>query len=150
MKLVANSAAALVCGILFGAGALVSGMSNPAKVLNFFDVFGTWDPSLAFVMAGALAVTFVGYRIVSGRPAPVLAPEFLVPTRKDIDLPLAAGTVVFGVGWGLGGLCPGPALAALPIGDAGIATFALAMVIGIAAGRLSQRIAPPRPAGSQS
>ncbi len=102
--------ASFVCGLLFGAGLLVSGMTQPAKVLGFLDVLGTWDPTLVFVMAAALLVSFVGFRLVRLRAKPVLAAENLWPTRTDIDSSLLIGSALFGVGWGLVGLCPGPAL----------------------------------------
>lgn len=93
----------LALGLLFGAGLIVSGMSDPAKVLNFLDLFGTWDPSLAFVMGGGVLVAFFGYRIVLKRDHPLAAPAFHVPTRKDIDARIIAGPAIFGLGWGLGG-----------------------------------------------
>ena len=97
----------LIAGILFGLGLLVSGMANPAKVINFLDLAGTWDPSLAFVMAGAIAVALPGYRLVFRRSAPVLSDRFRLPTRTAIDYRLVLGAAVFGIGWGLG-LLPGP------------------------------------------
>lgn len=126
----------LVAGLIFGAGLIVSGMSNPAKVLNFLDLFGTWDPSLAFVMAGAVAVTFIGYRLVLKRPAPVLAESFHLPTRNDIDAKLVSGAALFGLGWGLGGFCPGPAFTALPLASTGILAFFPAMLIGMGLARM--------------
>ena len=126
-----------VCGLIFGVGLVVSGMSNPAKVLNFLDLFGAWDPSLAFVMGGAVLVAFIGYRVVLERPAPVLAETFQLPRRQDIDSKLLTGAAVFGVGWGLGGFCPGPAFTALPLMSTGILAFFPAMLIGMWAGRLT-------------
>ena len=102
--------ASLVCGFIFGLGLLISGMTQPSKVLGFLDIFGAWDPSLAVVMAAALAVSGVGYWLVQQRPQPVLAPKFDIPTKTAIDTPLVAGSALFGIGWGLVGLCPGPAL----------------------------------------
>ena len=102
-----------VSGLLFSAGLIVSGMINPAKVIGFLDLFGDWDPSLAFVMAGAVAVNFVGHRLVTRRARPFFADGFAIPTRKDVDRELVVGASLFGVGWGLVGLCPGPAIAAL-------------------------------------
>lgn len=125
----------LALGLLFGVGLVVSGMSDPAKVLNFLDLFGTWDPSLAFVMGGAVLVAFVGYQIVLGRPRPLLAPAFSVPTRNDIDRPLVLGAAIFGVGWGLGGFCPGPALTALGLAAPGTLAFLPAMFAGLWLGR---------------
>ncbi len=122
---------ALLSGLVFGTGLVISGMSNPAKVLNFLDVAGTWDPSLAFVMAGAVLLTSIGYRLVLKLPAPRFSASFVVPTRRDIDTPLVAGAAIFGLGWGLGGFCPGPAWTALPLGDAGTLAFVPAMLAGM-------------------
>ena len=118
-------------GLVFGVGIMISGMANPAKVLNFFDIFGSWDPSLAFVMGGALGVTLVGYRIVFGRDAPLFGSRFHLPTRKDIDLRLVGGSAVFGVGWGIAGFCPGGALPALGTGRSEVAIFMAALIAGI-------------------
>ncbi|MBR1124388.1 YeeE/YedE family protein [Bradyrhizobium lablabi] len=124
-----------VIGVIFGLGLLVSGMSDPAKVLNFLDFggvsAGTWDPSLAFVMAGAVAVTLIGYRLVLKRPRPLLAEQFHVPGRDDIDLRIVVGPVIFGVGWGLSGFCPGPALTALGFGAPRAFLFVAAMLAGM-------------------
>ena len=122
--------AALGIGMIFGAGIAVSGMANPAKILNFFDIAGNWDPSLIFVMAGALGVTFVGYRLVLRRPAPVFAPKFQLPTRRDIDLPLIGGSALFGIGWGIAGFCPGGAIPALGLLRPEAVVFVAAMVLG--------------------
>jgi uncharacterized protein len=120
-----------IAGIIFGTGLVISGMANPAKVQNFLDVFGSFDPSLAFVMAGAIAVTFAGYRLAFRRSAPIAAERFQLPTRTDIDARLVSGAALFGVGWGLGGYCPGPALTGLPfVADGTIASVA-AMLIGL-------------------
>jgi len=129
-----------VCGLIFGIGLVISGMSNPAKVLNFLDLFGTWDPSLAFVMGGAVLVAFVGYRTVLQRPAPLLADTFHLPTKQDVDGQLLTGAALFGVGWGLGGFCPGPAFTALPLMSTGILAFFPAMLIGMWAGRMAPAI----------
>jgi uncharacterized membrane protein YedE/YeeE len=118
-------------GLLFGTGIAVSGMSNPAKVLNFFDFFGTWDPSLAFVMGGALAVTAIGYRFVLGRPRPVLEARFHVPASRTIDVPLVAGSAVFGIGWGITGFCPGGAIPALGLWESSAWIFVGSMLAGI-------------------
>ncbi len=122
-------------GLLFGIGLIVSGMGNPAKVLNFLDLFGTFDPSLAFVMGGAVVVAFIGYRLVLARPAPLLAARFQVPTRTDIDARLLVGPALFGIGWGLGGFCPGPAFTALGLGAPGTLVFVPAMLAGMWAAR---------------
>ncbi len=118
-------------GLIFGVGISVSGMINPAKVLNFFDIAGTWDPSLAFVMGGALLVTFFGYRFVLKRKSPMLADGFQLPTRRDLDLPLIGGSAVFGVGWGIAGFCPGGALPALGTGRTEVFVFVAALLAGI-------------------
>ena len=96
----------LICGLIFGIGLVISGMSNPAKVLNFLDLAGTWDPSLAFVMGGAVVTTFIGYSLVLKRPAPVLSDMFHLPKKTDVDGKLITGASLFGIGWGLGGLGP--------------------------------------------
>ena len=127
------------CGLLFGIGLVISGMSDPAKVLNFLDLFGTWDPSLAFVMGGAVVVTFIGYRIVLGRPAPVNSKVFHLPTKTDLDGQLMTGAALFGVGWGLGGFCPGPAFTALPLASNGILAFFPALIVGMWLGRMTPR-----------
>ena len=133
---------AAVIGLLFGLGISISGMINPAKVVNFFDLAGTWDPSLAFVMAGALAVTLVGYRLVLRRPAPVLAARFQLPTRRDIDARLVGGAALFGLGWGIAGFCPGAALPALGTGRLEVLVFVAALILGLLAARLVPS-APP-------
>lgn len=126
----------LIVGLLFGAGLVVSGMANPAKVLNFLDLFGSWDPSLAFVMGGAVIVAFIGFRLVFRRTKPILSQTFHLPTRRDIDARVVVGPAIFGIGWGLGGFCPGPALAALGFGATGTLAFVPAMVLGMWGARL--------------
>lgn len=130
---------ALLIGLIFGAGIALSGMIDPAKVLNFFDIAGSWDPSLAFVMGGALIVTAIGYRLVLKRPAPLLDTRFHLPARKDIDLPLLAGAGLFGIGWGIAGFCPGGSIPALGLGEPAALIFVASMVCGIAATRLVRR-----------
>ncbi len=124
---------ALLAGLLFGAGLYVSQMVNPAKVLAFLDVAGNWDPSLAFVMAGALFVTVLGNAIARKRSAPLAGPSFQWPKSRQIDARLIGGAALFGVGWGLVGFCPGPALAALAFGVWPVMLFVAAMVVGMAA-----------------
>ncbi|CAN5206018.1 hypothetical protein BH10PSE11_BH10PSE11_15550 [soil metagenome] len=123
-----------ICGLVFGAGLLISGMTDTAKVLGFLDIFGAWDATLAFVMAGAVAVTTVGFALARRRGAPLFATQSLWPTRKDIDAPLVAGAVLFGIGWGLVGLCPGPALVNL----AGLTWPVIVFVAAMAAGMIAQ------------
>ncbi len=125
----------LLAGLLFGLGLVVSGMADPAKVLNFLDLAGTWDPSLALVMAAAVAVTMAGYRLVRQRPRPFCAPAFAPGPTGGIEPRLFAGPAVFGIGWGLAGFCPGPALVALPLAAPGTLIFVPAMLAGMAAAR---------------
>lgn len=122
---------ALLAGLLFGAGLAISGMVNPMKVQNFLDLFGRWDPTLAFVMGGALAVTYAGYRMVLGAPRPRFAPAFILPALQGIDERLIGGAVVFGLGWGLTGFCPGPAIASLVFGYWPSVLFVAAMAVGM-------------------
>lgn len=122
--------AALAAGGLFGLGLCISGMVNPAKVLAFLDIAGAWDPTLAFVMAGALAIALPGFRWAAERTRPWLAPRFEVPRRTDIDGALMLGASLFGIGWGLVGLCPGPAVTALVSGENAVLAFVAAMLAG--------------------
>ena len=118
-------------GLVFGVGISISGMANPAKVLNFFDVFGAWDPSLAFVMGGAVVITFIGYRLVLRRPTPIMDPRFHLPTLQDVDARLIGGSALFGIGWGIAGFCPGGALPALGTGRWEVAAFVAALLAGM-------------------
>ncbi len=120
-----------VCGLIFGAGLLVSGMMQPSKVLAFLDLFGNWDPSLAVVMAAALAVTWPGFALARRRGQPVFATNSFWPTASAIDRPLVSGSVRVGLGWGLVGLCPGPAIENLATGSARVFVFVLAMIGGM-------------------
>ena len=129
---------AYLSGLIFGVGISISGMANPAKVLNFFDIAGTWDPSLAFVMGGALIVTFIGYRFVLKRPTPFMETGFQLPTRRDLDVPLIGGSTVFGVGWGIAGFCPGGAVPALGTGRSEVLIFVTALLAGIIAAKFLQ------------
>ena len=122
---------AILCGVLFGAGMVISDMVNPARVLAFLDMTGDWDPSLAFVMGGALIPSGLAYLIHRRMHAPVLADEFRVPASRRIDRPLVGGAILFGLGWGLVGLCPGPALAALTTASWQAAIFVVAMLAGM-------------------
>jgi len=134
----------LLAGVIFGLGLLISGMANPAKVQNFLDLAGTFDPSLIFVMAGAVAVTFVGYRLVLRRPKPVLAERFYLPASDIIDGRLILGAALFGIGWGLSGFCPGPAIVSLPLLAKGTLIFLPAMLAGIGLARLLSQGKAPR------
>ena len=126
-------------GLVFGLGLVIAGMSNPAKVLNFLDIAavasGGWDPSLAFVMIGAIAVAFVGFRLVLRRSHPVLGNRFHLPTARDLDARIVTGPAIFGVGWGLAGMCPGPALVNLGTGSATAMSFVVAMLLGMVSAR---------------
>ena len=124
-----------IIGLIFGLGILIGGMASPAKVLNFFDFAGTWDPSLAFVMGGAVIVTFIGYRMVLGRPAPVMAQKFHLPSNPTIDAKLVGGSLLFGIGWGIAGFCPGGALPALGTGQIEVFIFIGALIAGIFAAK---------------
>lgn len=137
--------AGLAAGLIFGIGLVISGMANPAKVLNFLDIFGTWDPSLAFVMGGAILVTAPGFRLVTQRRTPLFADRFNLPTRSDLDRRLITGAAIFGVGWGLGGFCPGPAFTALPMAATGTLIFVPFMLLGMWGARRTA-LWQPRPA----
>lgn len=121
---------ALIAGLLFGAGLSLGGMTQPAVVLGFLDIFGHWDPRLAFVMAGAVLTTAIGYRWVLGRKRPWLEPNFHLPSATRFDVHLIGGAAVFGIGWGIAGYCPGPALASLSAGAPSLLAFVAAMVSG--------------------
>jgi hypothetical protein len=128
--------AALVAGLLFGLGLTISQMVNPAKVLNFLDLFGTWDPSLAFVLGGAVGTAAIGFHLVRRRNHPLAASEFHLPTATQIDRPLLLGAATFGLGWGLVGFCPGPAVTALGLDGLPVLIFLLAMLAGMLLHRL--------------
>ncbi|KUJ73820.1 DUF6691 family protein [Ruegeria profundi] len=140
MRLIAT----YLIGLIFGVGISISGMANPAKVLNFFDIVGTWDPSLIFVMGGALVTTFIGYKLVFGRSAPIFEPDFQVPVNRTIDARLIGGSAVFGIGWGIAGFCPGGALPALGTGRWEVVAFTAALVAGILLAKFIQSLTAPR------
>ncbi|MCS6925756.1 MAG: YeeE/YedE family protein [Candidatus Binatia bacterium] len=117
--------------MLFAVGLGLSGMTQPAKVVGFLDLTGRWDPSLACVMLGAIAVHAPAYRLIRRRSAPIFAAAFAIPTRRDFDLRLVGGAALFGIGWGLGGFCPGPAITSLPSGHTAVLLFVPAMVAGM-------------------
>lgn len=128
-----------MAGLLFGIGLALSGMLDPSKVTGFLDIFGLWDPSLALVMGGGVTVNAIGYALIRRRPAPVFAPRFDLPQSHAIDRPLIIGAVLFGIGWGLGGLCPGPAVASAllnPVDGIGFVAFLLA---GLKLGSVARR-----------
>ncbi|MFS2154910.1 DUF6691 family protein [Rhizobium sp. Rhizsp42] len=123
--------AAVASGIVFGIGLSLSGMLNPVRVQGFLDVFGNWDPSLAFVLGGAVAVAFVGVQVMKRMRHPAFDDSFHLPTNRKIDAPLVIGSALFGLGWGIGGFCPGPAVASLSAGIPQTVLFVLAMLIGM-------------------
>lgn len=133
--------AAYAIGLIFGVGISISGMANPAKVLNFFDIMGIWDPSLIFVMGGALVTTLIGYRLVFRRAAPVLDGRFQIPTSRVVDARLVGGSALFGLGWGIAGFCPGGALPALGVGRWEVFAFVAAVAGGIILVRLVRSVA---------
>ena len=132
----------LIAGLLFGLGLAISGMINPAKVIGFLDVAGKWDLSLAFVMGGALFVTAFSFRLISKRPVPIYSDMFHLPAKKNLDRQLIIGAAIFGLGWAMTGLCPGPALASIGLLDGNLLIFVLALLIGsfLANSRPSMRI----------
>jgi len=133
---------ALLAGLVFGIGLVVSGMADPAKVLAFLDLAGRWDPSLALVMAGAIAVGLAAFAVARRRTTSWLGAPLRLPTSRHIDTRLVAGSVLFGIGWGIAGFCPGPALTALGMGEAKAAVFVLAMIAGMGVFELLDRRAP--------
>lgn len=133
---------ALLSGLLFGLGLSLGGMTEPAVVLGFLDIFGQWDPCLAFVMAGAVVTAAIGYRLVLRRPHPLVAETFQIPTSRTIDARLIGGAALFGIGWGIAGYCPGPALASIGAGDASLLLLVTSMLAGW---WLASRLPRPRP-----
>jgi len=123
--------ASWVAGVIFGLGLIVSGMADPAKVLGFLDLAGAWDPSLAFVMAGAIAVGAVAFAVARERTVSFLGVEMNLPTTRRIDRRLVAGSLMFGIGWGVAGFCPGPGLVALGMGEIKALVFVVAMLAGM-------------------
>ena len=136
MKLIS----AFLIGSLFGLGIIIGGMGNPAKIINFFDLTGTFDPSLIFVMGGALITTFIGYRFVFAmRRRPMIGTAFQLPKTADIDPPLVIGAVLFGIGWGITGFCPGGSIPAITLGEPSVWIFIASMAAGITLARVWQR-----------
>lgn len=134
-----NALAAFAAGLVFGLGLIVSGMTNPAKVIGFLDIAGAWDPSLAFVMAGAIAVGFLAFAVARKRTTTFLGGALQLPQARDIDTRLVGGAIVFGIGWGLAGFCPGPALVAFGGGQDKAAVFVVAMLAGMLLFTLAER-----------
>jgi uncharacterized membrane protein YedE/YeeE len=135
-----NLVTAFLAGLMFGGGLILSGMSNPAKVLAFLDIAGSWDPSLLFVMLGAILVAALAFRFARTRVRPLFGSHIHVPGAGRIDTPLVLGSVTFGIGWGLVGYCPGPALTALAVGGRSTLLFVAAMVAGMAIFEVAERI----------
>ena len=130
---------ALIIGAVFGIGLAIAGMLNPSKVVGFIDVFGDWDPSLAFVMGGGVLVNAIGHRFVIKRKASIKCAAFSMPTSTNIDKPLVIGSVIFGIGWGLAGLCPGPVVASLLLNGQAMLPFFGLMIAGLLVGRIVMR-----------
>ena len=139
----AEGGVALLSGVIFALGLAFAGMTRAEKVMGFLNFFRGWDPSLMFVMGGAIAVHAVAWRVIQRRPSPLLSARFLVPTRRDLDARLLLGAAIFGVGWGLGGFCPGPGLASIVAARGSAVAFALAMLAGSSlAARLEEARSP--------
>lgn len=129
----------LLAGLVFGLGLIVSGMANPAKVLGFLDLAGAWDPSLAFVMLGAIAVGMVAFFVARKHTVSFIGAEMKLPTARHIDRPLLLGSTLFGIGWGVAGFCPGPVLVALGMGEIKALVFGVAMLVGMGVFELFER-----------
>jgi uncharacterized membrane protein YedE/YeeE len=138
-----NVVAALAAGLVFGIGLILSGMTDPGKVIGFLDVAGRWDPSLALVMAGAILIGFFAFRLAGRRGKTFLGGGLHLPQRRDIDLRLVGGSLLFGVGWGLAGFCPGPALVSLASGQQPAAVFVAAMLGGMLLYQAAERLLKP-------
>ena len=129
--MIKQSIISFVCGVVFTIGLTLSGMTQPAKIVGFLDVFGNWDYTLVFVMVSAVGVYFITFQMITQRKTPLVASKFLIPTRKDLDFRSISVGVLFGVGWGISGLCPGPILASIGKGTASIITVLIFMLIGL-------------------
>ena len=140
----------LLAGLVFGIGLIVSGMANPAKVLGFLDLFGRWDPSLGLVMGGAVAVASIAFFVARRRTESLLGAAFKLPTARHIDRRLVIGSVLFGVGWGIAGFCPGPALVALGMGEGKAVVFVLAMLAGMGLFEVLERRQPQEPSPART
>lgn len=131
--------ASLITGILFGIGLALGGMLDPSKVTGFLDIFGLWDPSLAFVMGGGVVVSAIGYRLAIRRSKPIFTEAFQLPAGTSIDRPLVIGSALFGIGWGTSGLCPGPAIASALLNPSDGIGFVLFLIAGLSLGRIIRR-----------
>ena len=140
---------AALAGLVFGLGLILSGLADPRKVLGFLDLAGPWDPSLALVMLGAIAVGVVGFAMARRRSTSLLSLPMILPTTRSIDQRLVGGSLLFGLGWGIAGFCPGPALVALGMGEIKAALFVVAMLLGMAVFELAERWASRSPKGSE-
>jgi hypothetical protein len=141
----ARTVAALLAGLIFGIGLIMSGMTNPAKLIGFLDLAGKWDPSLALVMGGAILVGVFAFRFAAARPKTLLGEPIRLPTSNQIDTRLVLGALTFGAGWGLAGFCPGPAIASLATGGSKAVIFTLAMLGGMAIFELLERFGKAAP-----
>lgn len=128
--MIKQNSIALIAGLLFGLGLAISQMIDPTRVLGFLDVAGTWDPTLIFVLGGAVGVTVVAFRFTLRQPAPFLASSFTLPTKTDIDQPLLIGSALFGIGWGIAGYCPGPGITSLVLGSWNPLLFVISLIAG--------------------
>ena len=138
-----QSLASLLLGALFGVGLMVSGMMQPQKVQDFLDFTGSWDPSLALVMGGAFLVSALAFPLIVRRKVPLIGHKFHLPTARDLDAKLIVGSALFGIGWGLGGFCPGPAIVGVATGSTSALLFALAMLVGMALHRTYHDLTTP-------
>lgn len=147
-----DTISAFIVGLIFGVGLILAGMTDPSKVIGFLDIAGSWDPSLAFVMGGAILVGVVAFRFAHKRTANFFGGAMRLPNRRDIDMRLIVGSTVFGIGWGMAGFCPGPALTSLGTGNAKAAIFVAAMIAGMAIFEFADRVwhAPRRERKQQS
>ncbi len=144
MKKHIDTLSSFIVGLIFGVGLILAGMTDPAKVIGFLDIAGAWDPSLAFVMGGAIMVGLVAFRFANRRAVNFLGGAMRMPTKKDIDRRLVIGSLLFGVGWGMGGFCPGPGITALGTGNIKAFVFVIAMVAGMAVFELIEWIRQAR------
>ena len=144
MKTHLDTVSSFIVGLIFGIGLIFAGMTDPSKVIGFLDISGLWDPSLAFVMVGAILVGLVAFRFANKRTMNFLGGAIRLPTKNDIDTRLIVGSLLFGIGWGLGGFCPGPALVALGTGAPQAIIFVLSMIAGMALFEGAERLMRPR------
>lgn len=144
MKKHIDTLSSFIVGLIFGVGLILAGMTDPSKVIGFLDIAGAWDPSLAFVMGGAIAVGAVAFRFASRRAANFLGGAMRMPTKNDIDRRLVIGSLLFGIGWGMGGFCPGPGITAIGTGNPKAVVFVVAMVAGMALFEMIERLRQSR------